>query len=111
VNLPGASRNLYNAGLYYEYGGLQLALIYNFIGRNLVSVGDIASQDIYLDDTHNLDFRAAYQFKNGVGIFFNAKNLLSDSFGVMNRYEGDPRFATQRENYSIRYESGITFKF
>lgn len=111
VNLPGASRNLYNAGLYYEHGGLQLALIYNFIGRNLVSVGDIASQDIYLDDTHNLDFRAAYQFKNGVGIFFNAKNLLSDAFGVMNRYEGDPRFATQRENYSIRYESGITFKF
>ena len=64
--------------------------------------------DQYFDARTMLDLAASYTFRNGVGLYFNVKNLTDAPWRI---YEGTRNRVIQQEYYDFTYEFGPKFKF
>jgi TonB-dependent receptor len=106
--LPYTARNLWNAGLFYAGYGFKFSLAANFNDRNLSAAGSSPQTDQYFDKHFALDLSISYEFRNGLSLYFHAKNLADAPFRV---YEGSVNRPIQREFYGQTYEAGVQWKY
>jgi TonB-dependent receptor len=106
--LPYTARNLYNAGLFYAGYGFKFSLAANFVDRNLAAAGSDPQTDQYFDKHLALDLSISYEFRNGLALYFHAKNLTDSPFRV---YEGSVNRPIQREYYGQTYEAGVQWRY
>jgi TonB-dependent receptor len=108
TQLPFTSRNLYNLVIFYRKYGFDIALAAQHTDKNLSSVGANFRTDQYFDARTTLDLAVSYIFRNGVGVYFNVKNLTDAPWRI---YEGTRNRVIQQEYYDFTYEAGMKFKF
>jgi TonB-dependent receptor len=108
THLPFTSTNLYNWVIFYRRYGFDVTLAAQHTGKNLSSVGANFRTDQYFDARTTLDLAASYTFPNGVGMYFNVKNLTDAPWRI---YEGTRNRVIQQEYYDFTYEFGMKFKF
>ncbi|NRA28636.1 MAG: TonB-dependent receptor [Parvularculaceae bacterium] len=111
IQLPGQSENIFNAIIGYEKGPLNLRLAYSYKDDNIddVSVDGISDGRVVLEQEF-LDFSAKYAFTENVRAYFDATNILDTPLEVSNRVDGRD-FLNQFEEYGIRYQFGVLFRF
>jgi TonB-dependent receptor len=108
THLPFTSTNLYNWVIFYRKYGFDITLAAQHTGKNLSSVGANVGTDQYFDARTTLDLATSYTFCNGVGVYFNVKNLTDAPWRI---YEGTRNRVIQQEYYDFTYEFGMKFKF
>ena len=108
TQLPFTSRNLYNWSIFYRKYGIDVTLSAQHTDKNLSSVGASSRTDLYFDARTTLDLAASYTFSNGVGVYFNVKNLTDAPWRI---YEGRRDRVIQQEYYDFTYEAGMKFQF
>ena len=108
TQLPFTSRNLYNWMIFYRKYGFDVTLAAQYTDKNLSSVGASFRTDLYFDARTTLDLAANYTFSNGIGVYFNVKNLTDAPWRI---YEGTRNRVIQQEYYDFTYEAGMKFKF
>lgn len=77
IPLINASRLMYNAGLGYQYEGLELLISYNYRSAYIEDLRDNAI-DKWVQPNKSLDFHSRYSFENGMSIGFDAQNLTDE---------------------------------
>jgi len=96
--LPGQSDVVASITPHYQYGPLEVSLVWNFTGDQLVEILDaIPAQgvaeagdgnfDIFQDDRSTLDFRASYRLFDRYTLFVSAENLTEEPRSF---FEGRP---------------------
>ena len=106
--LPSASKNTWNATLFYERAGLKLALAAYSASADLFGIGNDRSSDIYNAQRTSMDFSASYELPEDWTIYVQAKNLLDTPHAF---YQGSPSRPIQREFYGRTYLAGVRFSF
>lgn len=90
---PGASRNTYNAQLYYEKGPFSTRVAYNERSDYLVTPSAAASgaNVTYGQGSGRVDLSVRYRFKNGLRVTFDANNLTREQtylyYDIPQRYQ------------------------
>ena len=106
--LPSASRNTYNAALFYELNPVSVRLSFAHVDKFLSGIGADGTEDLYTDPINLLDLGAEYQINRIFAIYLNVKNLLNSPV----RYtQGTTNRTIQREFYGQYYQLGIMAKF
>ncbi len=77
IPLINASRLMYNAGIGYQYDGLELLLSYNYRSAHIEDLRDNAI-DKWVQPNKSLDFHSRYSFDNGISFGFDAQNLTDE---------------------------------
>jgi TonB-dependent receptor len=108
IQLPFTSRNLYNLVIFYRKLDFDITLAAQHTDKNLSSVGANFRTDQYFDARTTLDLAASYTFYNGIGVYFNVKNLTDAPWRI---YEGNRNRVIQQEYYDFTDEAGMKFKF
>ena len=102
------SEHIGNFAVYYELSALELRLAYAFRSEYLDSIGDDASQDLYVDDHGQLDFKARYAFTDKIHGFLQMQNLTEEPLVY---FSGDDSRLAEYEYYSWNMTAGFTMKF
>ena len=106
--LPSASKNTYNAALFYELHPVSVRLSLAHVDKFLSGIGSDATEDLYTDPINLLDLGIQYQISRTLGVYLNVKNLLDSPV----RYtQGTTNRTIQREFYGQSYQLGVTAKF
>jgi TonB-dependent receptor len=111
IEFIGQSREIGNASLTFERGGLFLRLALNFRSPRLREdepLGGDASTDRWVDDHRQLDLSASYRLSRNWEIYAEALNLTDEPFRV---YFGktSSRF-TQFEEYGVSGNFGVRWR-
>jgi len=111
IEFIGQSREIGNAALTFERGGLFLRLALNFRTPRLREdepLGGDATTDRWVDDHRQLDLSASYRLNRNWEIYAEALNLTDEPFRV---YFGktSSRF-TQFEEYGISANFGVRWR-
>lgn len=111
IEFIGQSREIGNAALTFERGGLFLRLALNFRSPRLREdepLGGDASTDRWVDDHRQLDLSASYRLSRNWEIYAEALNLTDEPFRV---YFGktSSRF-TQFEEYGVSGNFGVRWR-
>jgi len=111
IEFIGQSREIGNAALTFERGGLFLRLALNFRSPRLREdepLGGDASTDRWVDDHRQLDLSASYRLSRNWEIYAEALNLTDEPFRV---YFGktSSRFA-QFEEYGVSGNFGVRWR-
>ena len=79
LSLPGSPEHTANASLYFEKGGLNVRLSYNFASDFIDEMGPSTFYDRYYDAVNYMDVNASYTFGKKVKMTFyaEANNLLT----------------------------------
>lgn len=84
--MQGQSPYLVNAGLYYEYKGWSLSLLYNHYGKRILAVGEVYQNpeedipDIYEMPRHDMSFGLKKKIGKRFELKFLASNLLNQAY-------------------------------
>lgn len=107
VELPGASKLVYNISGYYERSGFSARVSWQERSRWIDSIGSnpIVGNN-YWDRVGRLDVSARYAFNDNLELYFDANNLLNEP-GI--RYVGDRARVTEFEKFGARYMWGVRF--
>ncbi|NPD82164.1 TonB-dependent receptor [Prevotella sp. PINT] len=110
LSLPGAPAHTANASLYFEKGGLNVRLSYNFASAFIDEMGASAFYDRYYDAVNYMDINAGYTFGKNVKTTFyaEASNLLNQP---LRYYQGTKDRTMQAEYYGIKVNAGIKVSF
>ena len=92
-----------NAVLYYDKGGLQARVAYNWRDEFLSGYG---FDPFYVEAYGQVDASASYEFSNGVTIFGEAINLLNEDRRGHRRADQAVYFAAPGH---ARYTAGLRF--
>jgi TonB-dependent receptor len=109
--LPSASKNTWNAAVFYEQYGLGLRLVGYSTSADLFSIGSPQSGksgDVWNARRTSMDFGSTYAFTEHLTAYFNAKNLLNTPHMF---YQGTPERVIQREFYRQTYLLGVRFDY
>ncbi|GAB5517754.1 MAG: TonB-dependent receptor [Rhodothermales bacterium] len=106
--LPGTSRNSFNASLSYEMGGFSARASVNYHDSHIDEVGGSTFDDIYYMYATHIDVNAAYEFRQGIRVFFEANNLTNQP---LRYYQGARSRLIQSEYYSTRFNLGVKYDF
>ena len=106
--LPSASKNTWNAAVFYEEYGLGLRLAAYSTSADLFFIGNSASGDVYNATRTSMDFGSTYAFTPHWSAYFNAKNLLDTPHKF---YQGTYERVIQREFYGQTYQLGARFDY
>ena len=115
ITLPGLSKWVYNAELYYEKSGFQARVNYRYRGKFLGEVAGLSAAPTYREAKAEgiLDAQIGYEFKSGplkgLGILAEAKNLTDRPF--VTYQNNDPRQVIDYQRYGRDYYLGLTYKF
>jgi TonB-dependent receptor len=104
--LPGQSENTGNLALVYEKYGITTRLSWNFNGKNILEVGEDASEDVWVDDHSQLDFLFRVQLSKSFSIVLEAINITNEPYTT---YEGVEDRVNQQEYYDWWATIGVRF--
>ena len=106
--LPGQSKHLWNAALFYEQGPVNFRVSYTKRSDYLNEINaDVPALDLYWKGRGQLDATANLEVIHGVNLFFEAKNL-TNSPGV--RYYGTPDRLYEYEKFGYSLFGGVRVK-
>lgn len=110
LSLPGSPKHTANASLYFEKGGLNVRLSYNFASAFIDEMGADAFYDRYYDAVNYMGINAGYTFGKKVKTTFyaEANNLLNRP---LRYYQGTKDRTMQAEYYGIKVNAGIKVSF
>lgn len=107
--LPGQSKHVWNASIYYETGDFSARLAYTKRSSFLSEINaDDGRFDIYWGGRGQLDFTTSYKITPNVTVFSEAKNL-SNSAGV--RYYGTRERVYEYEKFGYTLFGGVKVNF
>jgi TonB-dependent receptor len=107
--LPGTSKNTYNASVFYKYNDLFLRTSLYYASEALWNIGGSAAADTYVDNRTSIDFTASYKVDKNYGVYFSGKNLNNNPL----TYLAGPGRSNiiQREYYGQTYLAGVNLSF
>lgn len=114
IPLPGLSKSVTNARVYYEKNGIQLAAAVRKRSNFLGSVSDFQDNEqlTFIRGDTLLDFQASYEFQGG---WFKGLTLLAQANNWTNEpfreYNTSPSTITNRVVYGRTYLLGANYKF
>jgi TonB-dependent receptor len=108
ASLPGQSDNVGNFGISYEKGWFSGLLSYNFHGKYIDEVGEVAAEDIYYDDHYQLDFSSKFRVNENWRLFLELNNLTDEP---LRYYEGSEDRPIAEEYYSWWGMVGFNYSF
>lgn len=110
LKLPGSPEHTANASLYFEKGGLNVRLSYNFASDFIDEMGESAFYDRYYDKVNYMDVNASYTFgkKLRTTFYAEANNLLNQP---LRYYQGISERTMQSEHYGVKVNAGIKINF
>jgi TonB-dependent receptor len=106
--LPSASKNTWNAAVFYEQYGIGLRLVGYSTSADLFAIGPQKSGDVWNATRTSMDFGSTYAFAEHWSAYFNAKNLLNTPHKF---YQGSFERVIQREFYEQTYQLGVRFDY
>jgi TonB-dependent receptor len=104
--LPGQSEHVGNLAISYEKYGISTRLSWNYNGKNILEVGEDASEDLWVDNHSQLDFMFRVQVSKKFSIIFEAINITDEPYTV---YENTADRIRQQEYYSWWATLGVRF--
>lgn len=112
IALPGLSKHVGNATLYYSKSGFEARVAYRYRAAYATELGD-TDRLLYTRPEGVLDFQTSYKFGDGsrlkgVELLFQASNLTDEPFET---YYGDPRLQGRYEKFGRRFMVGAGFSF
>lgn len=110
LSMPGSPEHTANASLYFEKGGLNLRLSYNFASDFIDEMGESTFYDRYYDKVNYMDANASYTFGKKVKTTFyaEANNLLNQP---LRYYQGTKDRTMQAEYYGVKVNAGVKINF
>lgn len=110
LKLPGSPEHTANASLYFEKGGLNVRLSYNFASDFIDEMGESAFYDRYYDKVNYMDVNANYTFgkKLRTTFYAEANNLLNQP---LRYYQGISERTMQSEHYGVKVNAGVKINF
>lgn len=110
LKLPGSPEHTANASLYFEKGGLNVRLSYNFASDFIDEMGESAFYDRYCDKVNYMDVNASYTFgkKLRTTFYAEANNLLNQP---LRYYQGISERTMQSEHYGVKVNAGVKINF
>lgn len=110
LKLPGSPEHTANASLYFEKGGLNVRLSYNFASDFIDEMGESAFYDRYYDKVNYMDVNASYTFgkKLRTTFYAEANNLLNQP---LRYYQGISERTMQSEHYGVKVNAGVKINF
>lgn len=110
LKLPGSPEHTANASLYFEKGGLNVRLSYNFASDFIDEMGESAFYDRYYDKVNYMDVNASYTFGKKLRTTFYAEvnNLLNQP---LRYYQGISERTMQSEHYGVKVNAGVKINF
>ena len=108
--MPGSPEHTANASLYFEKGGLNLRLSYNFASDFIDEMGESTFYDRYYDKVNYMDVNASYTFgkKFKTTFYAEANNLLNQP---LRYYQGTKDRTMQAEYYGVKVNAGVKINF
>jgi TonB-dependent receptor len=106
--LPSASKNTWNAAVFYEQYGLGLRVVAYSTSADLFFIGNQKSQDVFNATRTSADFGSTYAITGNLSAYFNVKNLLNTPHKF---YQGTYERVIQREFYQQTYLLGVRFDY
>lgn len=112
IALPGLSRHVLNAVLYYNKRGFEARVGYRYRSSYATELGD-TDRILYTAPEGVVDFQMSYTIQpgsrlSGLQILFQANNLTNEPFET---YYGDRRIQGRYETYGARLLFGVGFRF
>ena len=77
--MQGQSPHVVNLRIGYETRRLKSSLVYNVIGKRIVSLGTEGTPDLYEEPFHQLDLIMQYEMPSGLQLGIKARNLIDDT--------------------------------
>lgn len=110
LRLPGSPEHTANASLYFEKGGLNIRLSYNFASDFIDEMGESTFYDRYYDKVNYMDVNASYTFgkKLKTTFYAEANNLLNQP---LRYYQGTKDRTMQSEHYGVKVNAGVKINF
>ena len=110
LSMPGSPEHTANASLYFEKGGLNLRLSYNFASDFIDEMGESTFYDRYYDKMNYMDVNASYTFgkKFKTTFYAEANNLLNQP---LRYYQGTKDRTMQAEYYGVKVNAGVKINF
>lgn len=110
LKLPGSPEHTANASLYFEKGGLNVRLSYNFASDFIDEMGESAFYDRYYDKVNYMDVNASYTFgkKLRTTFYAEANNLLNQP---LRYYQGISERTMQSEHYGVKVNARVKINF
>lgn len=110
LKLPGSPEHTANASLYFEKGGLNVRLSYNFASDFIDEMGESAFYDRFYDKVNYMDVNASYTFgkKLRTTFYAEANNLLNQP---LRYYQGISERTMQSEHYGVKVNAGVKINF
>lgn len=75
---PSMSENAYNISVYYEDEHWSARLGYNYRDEYLARASDRSGNPVFVDEAGYMDAKLIYTFDNGLKIYIDGRNLLSE---------------------------------
>ncbi|MGG5598887.1 TonB-dependent receptor [Myroides sp. C8-3] len=109
TSLPRQAKHLFNAQLYYEKGGFNARIAYNFKGKYITEHGasGLSRDDVYYGDYASLDANITYKINKNFTLFIEANNLLNSK---LEYYYGDSSRPLQVEYYGAKGMLGLKWE-
>ncbi len=106
TSLPNQSKDLFNAILFYERGGIMVRLAGNYRGPSVESINQQLGPDYYIwtDKNFTVDASATVSINKNLRAFVELNNLTDEP---LKTYMGDKRRVTMTEWYGRRGQVGI----
>ena len=110
LSMPGSPEHTANASLYFEKGGLNLRLSYNFASDFIDEMGESTFYDRYYDKVNYMHVNASYTFgkKFKTTFYAEANNLLNQP---LRYYQGTKDRTMQAEYYGVKVNAGVKINF
>lgn len=122
--LMGQSPYVVNTGAYYnsEEQGLQIALLYNVVGRRLFAIGaysdsgDVLYEDIYEMPRNVVDFSVTKTFKEKLQVKLSVADILNQRYTLMQDGNRDGKFdratdqIVQENRFGSLFTLGLSYK-
>jgi len=111
IQLPGLSKHVANATLYYSKSGFEARVAFRYRSAYATELGD-TDRILFTAPESVLDFQTSYEFGagalKGVRLLFQANNLTDEPFET---YYGDRRLQGRYEKFGRRFLAGVGFSF
>lgn len=111
IEVPGQSKDIFNAILGYDKGRWDLRAAYSYKGENVddVDVDGIGEGRLILEQGF-LDLSAKFEVKDGLKVYADLKNVLDTPIEIVDREDGYD-LLNQYEEYGFTAQAGVIWKF
>ncbi|KQM66283.1 TonB-dependent receptor [Sphingomonas sp. Leaf16] len=112
IQLPGLSKHVGNATLYYSKAGFEARIAFRYRSSYATELGD-TDRILFTAPESVMDFQTSYEFAkgsrlDGVRLLLQANNLTDEPFET---YYGDRRLQGRHERFGRRFLFGIGYQF